>query len=66
MGTMIVSLRQAREVADIAAARAEFIRQGGTPQGWLDYLEVLEEAAREFMECGARGERPDWWPQKSP
>jgi hypothetical protein len=32
--------------ADLEAARAEFIRQGGTPE---DFLDTIEEAARQFI-----------------
>jgi hypothetical protein len=35
---------------DLAIARAEFIRQGGTKAQWREILSSLEEAARRFFE----------------
>jgi hypothetical protein len=35
---------------DLAIARAEFIRQGGTKAQWQEILSSLEEAARRFFE----------------
>jgi hypothetical protein len=46
---MVVDLQQAREDADIAAARAEYLRTGGTPEGWQDLMAQLEDAAAAFF-----------------
>jgi hypothetical protein len=43
----IIGLQHER---DLAAARAEFMRQGGTKAQWLEILSSLEEAARRFFE----------------
>jgi hypothetical protein len=43
----VIDFQHAR---DLATARSEFLRQGGTKKQWQEILTSLEEAERRFFE----------------